>query len=102
MPTPPEEDELNPKFEFSLIEPLLFTFHKLGGFYPEFLNEQPDRLKEFRARLQYLARGTQTYMKLLREDLDGKRGPELRNDETMKKVRNLRITIFLYFIIMSE
>ncbi|XP_021946051.1 apoptosis inhibitor 5 [Folsomia candida] len=92
MPTPPEEDELNPKFEFSLIEPLLFTFHKLGGFYPEFLNEQPDRLKEFRARLQYLARGTQTYMKLLREDLDGKRGPELRNDETMKKIQALKLT----------
>ncbi len=87
MPLPPEEDEINPKFEFSLIETLLFTFHKLGSFYPDFLNEDAERLKEFRVRLQYLARGTQAYMKRLREDLQGKRGAELRNDENRLKVR---------------
>lgn len=85
MPPPPEVDEINPKFEFSLIETLLFAVHKLGSFCPEFLSEE-ERLKEFRVRLQYLARGTQAYMKKLREDLQGKRGPELRNDENRTKV----------------
>lgn len=89
MPHPPEEPELNPKFEFSLIETLLFTFYKLGSFCPDFLNEDPERVKDFRVRLQYLARGTHAYMKRLREDLQGKRGPELRNDENRLKVFNI-------------
>jgi hypothetical protein len=93
MPPPPEQDEINPKFEFSLIETLLYTLHKLGNFYPDFLTEDADRLKDFRSRLQYLARGTQAYMKKLREDLQGKRGPELRNDENRSKV-----SFFLYVI----
>jgi hypothetical protein len=86
MPLPPDQDEINPKFEFSQIETLLFTLHKLGGFHPNFLTADEERLKDFRLRLQYLARGTQAYMKKLREDLTGKRGEELRNDTNRSKV----------------
>jgi len=86
MPLPPEEQELNPKLEFGLIETLLFTLHKLGGLNPAFLTADPERLKDFRLRLQYLARATQAYMKKLREDLTGKRGEELRTEENRTKV----------------
>ena len=51
----------NPSFKFSHVECLLYAIHTLGKQSPEFLTfpEDPARLKDFRSRLQYLARGTQ-------------------------------------------
>jgi len=92
MPVPPAEDEVNPKFEFSVIETLLFTVHKLGSFHPEYFTGDAERLKDFRLRLQYLARATQAYMKKLREELQGKRGPELRSDDNRSKIQALKLT----------
>lgn len=66
MPLPPITDsdtllEENPSFEFSHAECLLYSLHKLGKQAAEFLQfkDDPNKLKEFRSRLQYLARGTQ-------------------------------------------
>lgn len=61
LPSPPVnlDEEIN--ILFSHVECLLYSIHSLGKQCPEFLAfpEDPDRLKDFRARLQYLARGTQ-------------------------------------------
>lgn len=51
----------NPSFKFSHVECLLYALHSLGKQSQEFLTfpDDPQRLKDFRSRLQYLARGTQ-------------------------------------------
>lgn len=51
----------SPSFKFSHVECLLYALHTLAKQSPEFLTFPDDaqRLKEFRSRLQYLARGTQ-------------------------------------------
>lgn len=55
--------EENPSFKFSQAECLLYALHKLGKSHPEFFQFDNDaaKLKDFRSRLQYLARGTQGY-----------------------------------------
>lgn len=65
MPLPPTEveeaSEENPSFKFSHAECLLYAIHKLGKQDVDFFQFKDDsnKLKEFRSRLQYLARGTQ-------------------------------------------
>lgn len=68
MPLPSLDDEdlasaatENPSFKFSHVECLLFALHTLAKQSLEFLTFPDDaqRLKDFRSRLQYLARGTQ-------------------------------------------
>ena len=67
MPTPPiletetqsttnGNDE--PTLQFSHIECLLYTFQQLCKLNAQFLSDsQPERVKDFRLRLQYVARG---------------------------------------------
>ena len=43
----------------SKVECLLYAFHTVGKQSPGFLVDNPDRLKDFRSRLQYFARGVQ-------------------------------------------
>lgn len=67
MPPPPE-DTTNitmPILEFSLVECLLYAFHRLARQCPDFLTHDPQALKEFRARLTYFARGAQGCSKAL-------------------------------------
>lgn len=65
MPLPPVDTESvldeNPSFKFSHAECLLYALHRLGKQCPDYFlfKEDPAKLKDFRARLQYLARGTQ-------------------------------------------
>ena len=64
MPAPKlDEDFLKnpPSFEFSHAECLLFALHTLGKQNSETFSflKDPDNLKDFRSRLQFLARGTQ-------------------------------------------
>lgn len=67
MPLPPvildgeSAIEENPSFKFSHAECLLYSLHKLGKQSVEYFQFKEDeaKLKEFRSRLQYLARGTQ-------------------------------------------
>lgn len=76
MPLPPDDCSLgsdsnvpDPEFEFTKVECLLYAFHTVGKQAPAFLVDNPERLKDFRSRLQYFARGVQGYVKRLREFL---------------------------------
>lgn len=73
MPLPPASEDGSltdvPSLEFTKVECLMFTFHCLGKQAPAFLTEDPERLTDFRSRLQYLARGVQGYIKKLKEFL---------------------------------
>lgn len=101
MPVPPAEENDNlssseeePKFQFSTVECLMLAFHQLGRKLPGFLADEAnaDRLKDFKLRLQYFARGVQIYIKQLRQALQGKTGDALKTDENKIKVVALKIT----------
>ncbi|KAH8263311.1 hypothetical protein KR044_007128 [Drosophila immigrans] len=98
MPLPKltEEDvaDAPPSFQFSHAECLLYTLHTLGKKHPGNLTfvEDAEKLKDFRARLQYLARGTQGYIKKLEESLKGKTGEELKTEENQLKQTALKTT----------
>lgn len=65
-----EEEEEQAKFNFSYVECLLYAFHVLAKFDQSFFFfENKERLKDFRLRLQYFAKGTQNYIKELRNTL---------------------------------
>ncbi|XP_005931699.1 apoptosis inhibitor 5 [Haplochromis burtoni] len=101
MPLPPEEVENGensaseePKLQFSYVECLLYSFHQLGKKLPDFLLDKVDseRLKDFKIRLQYFARGLQVYIRQLRVALQGKTGDALKTEENKIKVVALKIT----------
>jgi len=73
MPLPPttEDGSLNevPNLEFTKVECLMFAFHQIAKQADSFLTSDQERLKDFRSRLQYLARGVQGYIKKLKEFL---------------------------------
>ncbi|KAG7456358.1 hypothetical protein MATL_G00251420 [Megalops atlanticus] len=101
MPLPPENMENGentgneePKLQFSYVECLLFSFHQLGKKLPDFLIDKIDteRLKDFKIRLQYFARGLQVYIRQLRVALQGKTGDALKTEENKIKVVALKIT----------
>ncbi|KAE8606264.1 hypothetical protein XENTR_v10010651 [Xenopus tropicalis] len=101
MPLPPEEVENGdsaaneePKLQFSYVECLLFSFHQLGRKLPDFLIAKVDaeKLKDFKIRLQYFARGLQVYIRQLRLALQGKSGDALKTEENKIKVVALKIT----------
>ncbi|KAJ8024219.1 Apoptosis inhibitor 5-like [Holothuria leucospilota] len=102
MPLPPpeseedqsEESKDDPQLQFSVVECLMHTFHCLAHKQPDFLagEANAERLKDFRIRLQYFARGVQLSMKQLRLALRGKTGNQLKTDENKIKVAALRIT----------
>ncbi|KAK0183348.1 hypothetical protein PV327_001399 [Microctonus hyperodae] len=93
MPLPPDSDISEvPKLQFSHVECLMYSFHKLCKQTPDFLIKDPETLKEFRLRLQYFARGIQGYIKKLREAISGKTEEELKMDENQLKVVALKTT----------
>lgn len=61
MPLPPTSGDLTemPNFEFSLVECLLYAFHRLARQCPDFLTHDPEVMKDFRLRLMYFSRGVQ-------------------------------------------
>ncbi|KAH8246639.1 hypothetical protein KR038_012184 [Drosophila bunnanda] len=98
MPLPKLSDEdlgdTPPSFQFSHAECLLYALHTLGKNHPTSLSfvEDAEKLKDFRARLQYLARGTQGYIKKLEEALKGKSAEELKSEENQLKQTALKTT----------
>ncbi|NXX03148.1 API5 inhibitor, partial [Larus smithsonianus] len=102
MPLPPEEAENGenagneePKLQFSYVECLLYSFHQLGRKLPDFLTAKlnAEKLKDFKIRLQYFARGLQVYIRQLRLALQGKTGEALKTEEaSIIKVVALKIT----------
>ncbi|TRY54832.1 hypothetical protein DNTS_001798 [Danionella cerebrum] len=91
MPLPPEEENGEntasdePKLQFSYVECLLFGFHQLGKKLPDFLIDKvsAEKLKDFKIRLQFFARGLQVYIRQLRVALQGKTGDALKTDEDL-------------------
>lgn len=61
------------KFNFSYVECLLYAFHAVARYHETYLNAPEEATKErardFRQRLQYFAKGTQNYIKELRNSL---------------------------------
>jgi len=73
-----EEDAIQ-KLNFSFVECLMYTLHKLGGKSCDYLTteENVDILKDFRQRLQYFGRMGQVYIKQLKAALQDKKKTEL-------------------------
>lgn len=101
MPLPPadvdseaQSETEEPKLQFSYVECLMFTFHQIARHVPTFLTEDNSaaRLKDFRLRLQYFARGVQLYIKQLRATLQGKSGDLLKTEQNKIQVVALKIT----------
>lgn len=67
MPAPPEDADVYkmPNLEFSFVECLLYSFHRLARQCPDFLTHDTLVLKDFRARLVYFSRGVQGCNKVL-------------------------------------
>lgn len=97
MPLPKLDDDVlnnTPSFQFSHAECLLYALHTIGKQNPEsllFTNDQA-KLKDFRSRLQFLARGTQGYIKKLQEAVKGKTAEELKSQENQLKLTALKTT----------
>ena len=86
----------------------MFTFHQIARQAETFLTAEEDRLKDFKSRLQYLARGVQGYIKKLKEFLavsgtkPAKEGEEdvkikqiaLRTNENIQVLFVLKLTIY--------
>jgi hypothetical protein len=83
-----------PKLQFSCVECLMFTFHHLARRCPQFLtaDENAERLRDFRVRLQYFARGVQVYIKQLRTALQGATPETLKTEENKIKSLALKTT----------
>lgn len=99
MPLPPAGEETEnsseqPELQLSHVECLMFSFHQLAKRSPQFLtaDASAERLRDFKLRLQYLARGVQGYIKKLRQALQGKKPTELNSDENKLKVAALKTT----------
>ncbi|XP_025836732.1 apoptosis inhibitor 5 [Agrilus planipennis] len=85
MPPPPENPDLitMPFLDFSVVECLLYAFHRLARQCPEFLTQDQALLKDFRARLMYFSRGVQGCSKALANLEKKKEG--LSPEETQKQ-----------------
>ncbi|XP_066146303.1 apoptosis inhibitor 5 isoform X1 [Euwallacea fornicatus] len=75
MPLPSEDVDVNKilNLNFTVVECLLYTFHKLAAQCPEFLTNE-ERIADFRLRLQYFARGVQGCKRGLKRTMQGKLG----------------------------
>jgi len=96
MPLPPIDADGSladvPDLEFTKVECLMYTFHGVGRQAEEFLTEDQERLKDFRQRLQYLARGVTGYIKKLNEFLASPEGNKVSDEDFRIKKMALRST----------
>lgn len=94
MPLPPAEEGEPPKLQFSAVECALFSFHRLVKEMPEFLaaDDNAERFKDFRQRLQYFARGSQSYHAQLQAALKGKNTLELKDEQNKLRTVALKTT----------
>lgn len=98
IPLPPVVDSENgskpdePNLQFTHIECLMYTFVQLLKHNTEFLaaSDNSQRLKDLKARLQFLARGVQNGIKTFRESLVSNKTKEVKAEETKLKAIALR------------
>lgn len=92
LPLPDLSNDLDtlPSILFSHVECLLYALHTLGKQCPEYLAFADDegKLKDFRDRLQYLARGNQGLVKKLQEEIKAAKGTSepQSNEEKLKAI----------------
>lgn len=92
LPLPDLNNDLDklPSILFSHVECLLYALHTLGKQCPEYLAFADDegKLKDFRDRLQYLARGNQGLIKKLQEEIKAAKGTSdaQSNEEKLKAI----------------
>lgn len=95
MPLPPIDADGSitdvPDLEFTKVECLMYTFHGVGRQAEKFLTDDQDRLKNFRQRLQYLARNVTGYIKKLNEFLSSE-GSKVSDEDFKIKKMALRST----------
>ena len=60
---------------------MMYTFHQIARQAETFLTSDPERLKDFRSRLNYLARGVQGYIRKLKEFLASSGTKPVKNEE---------------------
>ena len=65
---------------------MMFAFHTVGRQAETFLKSDEERIKDFRSRLQYLARGVQGYIKKLKEFLAKPPAGTKPEDLNIKKI----------------
>ena len=70
----------------------MFTFHQIARQAETFLTTDLERLKDFRSRLQYLARGVQGYIKKLKEFL-ATTGTKPNKDDEVEDVKIKHIAL---------
>lgn len=103
LPPPPInlDESQGPSILFSHVECLLYAIHAIGKQCPEYLSfpNDAEKLKNFRSRLQYLARRTQGYIKKLQDDVKGKTSDNPKTDEEKLKVMGLRTTSNIQILI---
>lgn len=94
IPAPPalveDEEEKEPELKYSQIEALLFTLHHIVKHDVELILKDVDRLKEFKKRLQYMARWSMAYAKKLREILKGVENDKVKLAENKLKFDALK------------
>ncbi|XP_050525600.1 apoptosis inhibitor 5 [Daktulosphaira vitifoliae] len=94
MVTVPENDASKKVEDMDLhrVEALLYTFHKLGKQCPDFLSKDPEKQKEFKKKLLYIGTCTQTFVKIVRQELKGRGEDDVKTDPKIAtKLEGLRL-----------
>lgn len=91
MPLPPKEPNADTNFQFSHIEALLYSLHRLGKICSDPISGNMEKYKDFKSRLQYLACHAQGYNRGLRDDLRGK-AVNLKDEAYKLKLLTLKTT----------
>ncbi|XP_075588063.1 apoptosis inhibitor cassowary isoform X2 [Dermatophagoides farinae] len=104
IPKPPEDlntsatdlsstDDL-PSTQFSHVECLLYSLHQLCKLNPKYFeaDSKANEFKDFKLRLQYLARGVQSYVNKLKKVISTLKPSELKTPENKIKMIALKAT----------
>ncbi|CAF0728769.1 unnamed protein product [Brachionus calyciflorus] len=89
-------EETEARFNFSYVECFMYAFHVLAKSNQDFLNslDNKERLKDFRLRLQYFAKGTQNYIKELRNTLiNSSLNAKTSADNEENKIRRVALKV---------
>lgn len=85
MPPPPDTDDTTlPSVDFTAVECLLFSFHRIARQCSDFLTQDPEVLRDFRARLLYFSRCAQGCKKVLNHTIVSRVTVQSKDVEKMK------------------
>jgi len=90
LPLPPTDGmpEDEPSLQLTHVESILYAFHQISKHNSDFITANEERLKDLKLRLQFLARGVQSYIKKLRESLStASKGTGDANDSEENKLK---------------